>query len=319
LHLVPVFGAVLANTVAGMTVLLLPGVVGFLVWELRGNWRLYAANRRPELRPVVVGSHGETLIRLMKPGIHSGTLPRLFAKLRRAARQADPSRRVRDLMDYYAKLHQVELHIRRFFEREFLAFLAESRAFAGTALEIGETDVGTNSLRVEIHAPELGPEQLWIAFEEQSGHVVASVWRAGWLHNLNPAQLATMRGLLVGFYRAGGADLVREQIVASLGPQVRPYDVTEAGLVLLPRAGRNDTTVFDLEESPRVIPQVLDGSRIDTDAANAASVDSESLVFGRTRTPWADWIAAWSLERSGRPFPALLPETAHPEAFAPAE
>ena len=318
-QLVPLFGAVLANTVAGMTVLLLPGVVGFLVWELRGNWRLYAVNRRRDLRPVIVGSHGETLMRLMKLGIHSGTLPRLFAKLRRAARRADPSRRVRDLMGYYAKLHHVELHVRHFFDREFLGFLAESPAFAGTVFEIGETDVGTNSLRVEIRAPDLGPESLWLAFEEQSGHVIARVWRTGWLRNLNAAQSAMIRGLLVGFYRAGGADLVREQIVACLGPQVRPYDVTEAGLVLLPRAGRRDSIVFDLEQSPRIIPQVPDGSQIDTDAANAASVVSESLVFGRTRTRWTDWVAAWSLEESGSPFPSLLPEEAHPEAITSSE
>jgi hypothetical protein len=315
-QLVPLFGAVLANTVAGMTVLLLPGVVGFLVWELRGNWRLYAVNRRRDLRPVVVGSHGETLVRLMKLGIHSGTLPRLFAKLRRAARRADPSRRIRDLMGYYAKLHHVELHVRRFFDREFLGFLAESPAFAGLDLQIGSTDVGTNSLRVEIRAPQLGEEQLWLAFEEQSGHVIARVWRPGWLRSLNPAQIATLRGLLIGFYRVGGADLVREQIVSCLGPQSPPYDVTEAGLVLLPRPGRSGSTVYDLEEAPRIIPQVLDGSRIDADAANAASVDSESLVFGRTRTRWNDWVAAWSLEESGSPFPPLLPEKAHPEAIA---
>lgn len=315
-QLVPLFGAVLANTVAGMTVLLLPGVVGFLVWELRGNWRLYAVNRRRDLRPVVVGSHGETLIRLMRLGIHSGTLPRLFAKLRRAARRADPSRRVRDLMGYYAKLHHVELRVRHFFDREFLGFLTQSPAFAGVDLQIGETDVGTNSLRVEIRAPELGEEQLWIAFEEQAGRVIARVWRAGWLRNLNPAQRETLRGLLIGFYRVGGVDLVREQIVACLGPQVRPYDVTEAGLVLLPRPDRNGSTVYDLEESPRIIPQVLDGSRIDADAAHAASVDAEALVFGRTRTGWNDWVTAWSVEESGSPFPSLLPEKAHPEALA---
>jgi hypothetical protein len=222
---------------------------------------------------------------------------------------------VRDLMGYYAKLHHVELHVRQFFDREFLGFLAESPAFAGTALEIGETDVGTNSLRVEIRAPELGAEPLWLAFEEQSGHVIARVWRPGWLPKLNDAQIATIRGLLTGFYRVGGADLVREQIVACLGQGVRPYDVTEAGLVLLPRAGRTNSIVFDLEQWPRIIPQVPDGSQIDADAANAASVDAESLVFGQTRTRWTDWVAAWSLEESGSPFPALLPEKAHPEAF----
>ncbi len=235
-QLVPIFGAVLANTVAGMTVLMMPGVVGFLVWELRGNWRLYAVNRRRDLRPVVVGSHGETMVRLMKFGIHSGTLPRLYRKVRRAARRSDPSRRVRQLMGSYAKLHHVELSVRHFFEREFLGFLAESSAFAGIALEVGETDVGTNSLRAEIRAPQLGDESLWIAFEEQSGYVMAHVSKAGWLERLNPAQLATLRGLLIGIYRVGGTDLVDEQILACLGSQARPFDVTEEGLVLLPRA-----------------------------------------------------------------------------------
>ena len=38
-----------------------PGVFGFLVWELKENWRLYEANRSETLRPVIVGDHGETM------------------------------------------------------------------------------------------------------------------------------------------------------------------------------------------------------------------------------------------------------------------
>jgi hypothetical protein len=305
-QLVPLFGVVLANTVAGITVFLLPGAVG---------WRLDSVNRRRDLKPVVVGSHGESLVRLMKLGIHSGTLPRLFAKLRRAARRANPSRRMRDLMGYYAKLHHVELQVRRFFEREFLGFLAESHSFSHVTFEIGQVDVGTNSLRVEIRAPELGPEPLWLASEEQAGHVIARVWQIGWLINLDAAQLATLRGLLIGFYRVGAADLVREQIAACLGPQAWPYDVTEAGLVLQPRPGRSHPIVFDLTESPRIIPRALDGSAIDRDAANAASIDAEALVFGRTQTRWSDWVAAWTLEETGAPYPPLLPENANPESL----
>ena len=74
--------------IAGTTVLLLPGVFGFLVWELKENWRLYEANRAESLRPVLVGDHGETMGSLLRPGIHSGTLPKLFAKLRKAERRA---------------------------------------------------------------------------------------------------------------------------------------------------------------------------------------------------------------------------------------
>jgi hypothetical protein len=219
-------------------------------------------------------------------------------------------------MGSYAKLHHVELSVRHFFEREFLGFLAESSAFAGIALEVGESDVGTNSLRAEIRAPQLGEESLWIAFEEQSGYVMAHVSKAGWLERLTPAQLATLRGLLIGIYRVGGTDLVDEQILACLGSQARPFDVTEEGLVLLPRAGRSGSTLYDLEETPRIIPRMPDGTQIDADAAHAASVDAEALVFSRTLTRWSDWVSAWTVEESGLPFPQILPDKAHPESFA---
>ncbi len=65
-----------------------PGIVGFLIWEFKENWRLFAANRPKNLQPAVIGAHGETMLRLLRPGIHSGTIPKRFAKLRRAERKA---------------------------------------------------------------------------------------------------------------------------------------------------------------------------------------------------------------------------------------
>src|SRR5262249_45947598 len=65
---------VAAGTLATVIVGKIPGVFGFLVWELKENWRLYRANRPATLRPDVIGHHGETLPRLLKPGFHSGTL-----------------------------------------------------------------------------------------------------------------------------------------------------------------------------------------------------------------------------------------------------
>ena len=35
-----------------------PGVFGFLVWELKENWRLYDSNRSLEFRPTIIGGHG---------------------------------------------------------------------------------------------------------------------------------------------------------------------------------------------------------------------------------------------------------------------
>ena len=47
-------GPRLALFIAGTTVLLIPGVFGFLVWELKENWRLYESNRPEKLVPVTV-------------------------------------------------------------------------------------------------------------------------------------------------------------------------------------------------------------------------------------------------------------------------
>ncbi len=82
----PSLGATAANTIATVVLFVVPGFFGFLAWELKENWRLYDRNRPTTLRPVVVGSHGESVRRLLRPGFHSGTLPKLFAKLRRTIR-----------------------------------------------------------------------------------------------------------------------------------------------------------------------------------------------------------------------------------------
>jgi len=304
--LVPVFGPVLGSTIATTTVFLLPGVFGFLVWELRGNWRLYAVNRHQNLRPVVVGSHGETLRRLIKLGVHSGTLPRLYARLRRAARRANPTRRLRDLMGHYSKLHHLESHVRHFFDRELLAYVTDSKAFAGITFEVGAIDAGTSGLRVEIRASKLGDESLWIAFEEEAGQIIAGIWRQGWVQNANPKQRSVLAGLLVGFYRISGVDLVREQILTCLGPQTPPYDVTEAGLVLLPSSTRDGEVVYHLDETPQIIPKTTSLS----ESRHVQPLEADSLVFGRSKTLWSEWVHAWAREESGEPFPELAPQEA---------
>src|SRR5262245_2992263 len=50
-----------SNETMGTIVFGIPGIFGFLVWELRENWKLYRANARAALRPAVIGSHGERM------------------------------------------------------------------------------------------------------------------------------------------------------------------------------------------------------------------------------------------------------------------
>ena len=74
------------------TVWLLPDAFGFLFWETKENWSLYRANRRRLLHAVAVGPHGETIKALLQPGFHSGTVPRLYRRLRREERDASQTR-----------------------------------------------------------------------------------------------------------------------------------------------------------------------------------------------------------------------------------
>ena len=68
----------LAMSITWFNIVFLPGFFGFAVWELKENWRLFRQNRRGALAAIPVGSHGETIERLLRPGFHSGTLPKLF-------------------------------------------------------------------------------------------------------------------------------------------------------------------------------------------------------------------------------------------------
>src|SRR5262249_37575813 len=75
----PPIAALRAATLPGVAMAILPGFFGFLIWELKENYKLYRATRSATLRPVAIGHHGETMGGLLKPGLHSGTLPKLWA------------------------------------------------------------------------------------------------------------------------------------------------------------------------------------------------------------------------------------------------
>src|SRR5262249_44784787 len=60
-------GPVVGNGFVVLTIFFIPGIFGFMVWELKENWKLYRANRSPILKPALIGSHGETMLRLLRP------------------------------------------------------------------------------------------------------------------------------------------------------------------------------------------------------------------------------------------------------------
>ncbi len=110
----------------GTIVNAIPGIFGFIAWELKENWRLYAANRPERLRPVPIGHHGETMRGLLRPGFHSGTVPKLYRKLRALHDAATPDERKRRQLLH--ELHHVEEAVRRQLEWELLPFLNDPAA-----------------------------------------------------------------------------------------------------------------------------------------------------------------------------------------------
>lgn len=78
----PFLPAAIAIPLVALNVFLIPGLFGFLFWELKENWKLYAANRRVAVPPARIGAHGDTVRALLRRGFHGGTLPKAFDRLR---------------------------------------------------------------------------------------------------------------------------------------------------------------------------------------------------------------------------------------------
>jgi hypothetical protein len=291
-----------ATTLAFTIGTLIPGIFGFLVWELKENWRLYAANRSPRLRPVVIGHHGETMARFFKPGFHSGTVPRLYARLRKAERRAYRHRSWRAARKQREALQHVEERIQHFFERELLALLRCSKGWGGERIFVASVATGSNRVRVELACPGLGEEPLEVAFEERAGWLLAGVPRPGWLGRLSPPQRHVLAAGLAGFYQLAGVELVREQIAAEFRPAVPPYDLADEGLVVWPDAEAESEAVYNLCNGPVLRPCATRGGL----APGLPVLSAERLLYSRVTIRWVDWVDAWEGEQAGKEMPKEL-------------
>jgi hypothetical protein len=156
------------------------------------------------LRPVIVGHHGETLLRLMKPGIHSGTLPKLYAKLRKAERSAHRSGAWLPVRKLNARLHEVEESIRHFVERELLAFLHGVPAWADCPIKVGAIDAASNRIRIELRCSAIDEQSALLEFTEHCGLLQSWIAQPGWQSQLSPEQLAAWTLAWAGFEQKAG-------------------------------------------------------------------------------------------------------------------
>ncbi|HWB11337.1 MAG TPA: hypothetical protein VG826_19060 [Pirellulales bacterium] len=287
-----VLAPVAAEAVYWWTTVVLPGVVGFLVWELKENWRLYKANRPLVLQPVGVGQHGESVSRLLRFGFHSGTIPKLFARLRRADRKAlwtgnwKKSRKHRDALE------SVEHKVRDFVNREFVELLGESRRFLPLRLRLGRIELGVNSIRFELNCSEIAEAPLRIGLAERSGWLTSRIIEPGWAARLSDVPRQALADALTGLYKMAGVELVHEQIAANLDPQ-QTFEITDRGLTVFSASGE-PLHAFDLRD---------DRSLVESDSSlpviRPEPYDREALLFASWPVPWDLWVEVWDRDQAG--------------------
>ena len=295
-----------ALTAAGLILMAIPGVFGFLAWELKENWRLYKANRSPKLTPALIGEHGETLLRLLCPGFHSGTIPRLFAKQRRAARQHVETPAINKQAKFAERLHHEALELQRFIERELIALLHESRTFRSSNFYVGDVQLATNRILVAIEEAAHPKQTLWLEFAEQSGWLVSRIREPGWLNEIDPSDAEVFKAALTGLYKLAAVDLVREQIeqhfmisqASKKGdptPMIfHPYDIVTGGLMIWPNRNYEHELFYPLDDQPVTHPRPRSLAR----TSNLGPMGMELLVFHLRPLDWNEWRKFWDDEQS---------------------
>jgi hypothetical protein len=164
--------------------------------------------------------------RLLKPGLHSGTLPKRFAKLRRAARQRLAGDESRPTRKHREALRRIELGLRRYAQREFVEFFRESRRWQAPPPTTGPIRLASNRLRIAVllpadcfssrsttmapgtlWAPSPAPWPLWITFEIADGSVLADAACGEVAASLAPDARQVLQTALVGLWKTGGVDI----------------------------------------------------------------------------------------------------------------
>jgi hypothetical protein len=279
-------GPALGTSFAAFTVFVIPGVAGFLVWELKENWKLYRKTRSRTLPEISIGHHGETMAGFLKPGFHSGTIPKRFTKLRRAAWKADE----RGVAKHREELHHLAEAIRKFAERELVSMLNETAAFRTAKVAVGHVAMGSNRVQIELACPSVAPGAARITLEQQSGWMVASIPERGWIDGLAGDQRRILEIALAGFYKRAGVDLVREQLEYAIAGDEPPppYDISDEGLVVWPSRGYQTEAVYDLRAlypTPKLRGAPWSGE--------LPGLAGRHALYVREVLSWAVWTRVW--------------------------
>jgi hypothetical protein len=288
---------------------------GFVFWEVKENWRLYRANRGKALEPVSIGPHGETLAGILQPGFHSGTVPRLFARLRQAERQAYATGNWSGVRACQADLAKVAEAVWFFLMREFVALLDQEPHWRKQGsldhlvrvgispyaqeqeMRVGKVHLATNQVRIELIHRQFEETPVQLEFTSRAGWLLAGFGNVGWLGRLGEKELRPLHNALITLYKLAGVDLVHEQLQAVLPAEANAENLSTQGIFVRQEGKAAAAVIYDLvTPDDAIVPQLLDGQP----AQNWPTLSSRQVVFRSVPIAWDDCIRCWQPESTAR-------------------
>jgi len=283
--------ALMAHAIAGFVIFyVVPGAGAFLFWEIQENWKLYRANRPRKLEPVVIGHHGETMLQLLKPGFHSGTIPSLQRQLRQAESTAIATGNWHQTRTARRELEAVAHAVRIFAEREFLALLRDVPQWPQGQVRLGEVHLTCSTIELDLEHNEYRETPVRLEFAERAGWLWGSVAEAGWLRQLNEPARKALAAALTGWYKTVGVHFVPVQVTASLPPGTLRRTITRDELQVWTEGFPIEPLHYVLRAPFEVlVPRTSEGDGV----TDGLGIVARELMFSRNPLTWTDWIAYW--------------------------
>ncbi|MFO0878112.1 MAG: hypothetical protein U0840_12245 [Gemmataceae bacterium] len=278
----------LARPFVEVTVFLLPDAVAFLIWEMKENWNLYRANRGASPRPAAFGSHGETVRGLLQPGFHSGTVPRLYSRLRAAERTSLSSRNWNAPRRIRGEIEEVAHAVQTFVSREMVWILRESSRWSVKSVAVQSVGLGTNRIRIELEHLDHPASPAEVEMECHQGWLVAGIATPGWIDLIPADQRRVLEACLAYLYARSDVDLVREQVRRQSSAPLELIQLTERDLLL-----------FTTDKQEIRVPLIEELHRM------GSQCEGDRYRFPARAITWTAWEAAWQADQQGQPFPEL--------------
>jgi hypothetical protein len=230
------------------------------------------------------------MARLLRPGFHSGTLPKTYARLRKAHRaiEAGDHGAHAAVHKQLEALDHVAESVQNFIEREFVALVNQHPAWRATPVSLGGMKLGATTIAIELQCPDVAATPARIVLEQRGGWIVAGIDEAGWAGELSGARRELLAVALAGLYKMCAVDFVREQVDAAFAPAAVRYDFRGKDMAVR-RADRPEVEALYELRPDKLVPRFKEG----TPRGDLPVLEAKEVVFRRAGIDWAAWVRTW--------------------------